>query len=165
MSAPFDKVNSNVHACGIEICFSGDAVPSTITGWQPFYNSLFDGADFSKFYASLSSIDFSEESASTAAGTSFKHTISWRFPENDSMRAERIALLHTIKYVKIKFTNGRDLVVGRNDFNQNAKPIIKTVSNGRLCGVTIESLSITPAGFTPRIDAFGLPTLVPVTLI
>lgn len=160
-----DKVLSNVHACSIELVFEGDVVPSNITGWQPFYNSLFENATFEKAYASLSSIFFSEESIPSAAGTSYKQKLTWRFPEHDANRSERIALIHLIKFVKFKFTSGLDLIVGRNDVFQNAKPIIKVSSDGQLCVVEVETTSIYPAGFTPNPNAYGLPTFIPLSLL
>lgn len=163
--AILDKVISNVHICGIEVAFEGSAVPSTIEGWQPFYNSIFEGADFQATYATFPTIFFEEESQTTAAGTSYIQKATYRFPEFDSQRAERIALLHQIKFIKCKFDNGLDLVIGRNDYDQNTKPEIKTVSDGQMCGVSVQSVSMTPAGFTPRLDAFGLPVLVPITLM
>ena len=165
MSVPLDRVKSNVHACAIEIAFTGIANPSVIEGWQPFYNSIFEASDFQKAYASLSSIDFGEESATTAAGTYWKQKASFRFPENDEYRSERIALLHKIKFVKFKFTNGRDLIIGRNDFNQNTLPSIKNASDGQLCQIDVESQSIFPSGFTPNPNTYGLPTFIPLSLV
>ncbi len=163
--ALLDKVLSNVHACGIELAFEGDAVPSNIIGWQPFYNSLFDNATFEKAYASLSSIFFNEESTPTPSGPSYKQKLTWRFPEHDPYRSERIALIHKIKFVKFKFTSGLDLVVGRNDVFQNAKPVIKVSSDGQLCVVEVETMSISPAGFTPNPNAYGLPTFIPLSFL
>jgi len=160
-----DKVLSNVFACAIELSFNSNAVPSNIPGWQPFYNSTFINYDFQKAYATSASIFFSEESSTTPSGPSYKQKLTWRFPENDKNRAERIALIHQIKFVKFKFTNGLDLVVGRNDVNQNAKPQIKTSSDGQLCQVEVETISMVPAGFTPNLNSFGLPTFIPLSLI
>jgi hypothetical protein len=158
-----DKVLSNVYARAIELSFQGNAVPSTITGWQPFYNTTFATTNFSKSYAAISSINFFEESVTSAAGVSYKQKISWKFPYNDAHRSERIALIHQIKFVKLKFTNKQDLVIGRNDYNQNTLPTIKTSSDGQLCVVEIETQSIFPSGFTPNIGSFGLPCFIPVT--
>lgn len=163
--ALLDRVVSNVHACGIEIATVGNALPSNITGWQPFYNSLFEAADFVPANTTFASVFFDEESVSSTAGTSFKQRAVFSFPEHDAQRSERIAFLFKIKFVKFKFTSGRDLVIGRNDFEQNTLPTITVKSNGNMCFVTVESVSISPAGFTPRIDAFGLPTFVPLTLV
>ena len=159
-----DKVISNVFACGIEVAFTGDASPSDITGWQPFYNSIFLNATFNKAYASISSLEFGEESETSVSGVSYNQKVTWRFPENDPQRSERIALLHTIKYLKFKFTNHSDYVLGRNDANQNTKPVVKVSSNGRLCQVEVSSKSIYPSGVTPNLNWFGLPTFIPLTL-
>jgi len=160
-----DRVLSNIHACGIELVFEGDVVPSNITGWQPFYNSFFENATFEKAYASLSSIFFSEESIQGPAGTYYKQKATWRFPEHDANRSERIALIHLIKFIKFKFTSGLDLIVGRNDVFQNSKPIIKVSSDGQLCVVEVETTSIFPSGFTPNPSAYGLPNIVPLSLL
>lgn len=160
-----DKVLSNVHACKIEISFTGQLLASNIAGWQPFYNSTFTHTNFQNIYATLSSIDFSEESTTGTAGTSWKQKATFTFPENDKYRSERIALIHTIKYLKFTFTNGLELVIGRNDFSQNTLPTVKNISNGQLCRIEIESQSIFPSGFVPSQNAFGLPSFVPLRLI
>ena len=158
-----DKVLSNVYARAIELSFQGTVAPSSIAGWQPFYNATYDNANFSKLYAALSSITFLEESSSSAAGVSYKQKIYWKFPDNDAHRSERIALLHQIKFVKLKFTNKQDLVIGRNDYLQNTLPTITTSSDGQLCVVEIETQSIFPSGFTPNTGSFGFPCFIPVT--
>lgn len=158
-----DRVLSNVHACAIEIATQGNSLPSNIEGWQPFYNSIFVNADFQTCYASLQSIDFNEEGTSTASGPLYKQKLTWRFPENDQYRADRIAFIHKIKFVKFKFNNGTDLVFGRNDVDQNSPPNIKTSSDGQLCIVELETQSIFPSGFTPNFDAFGLPVFIPLS--
>lgn len=163
MPQVFDKVLSNVNICAIEIAFTGDAQASTITGWQPFYNQTFIEADFQKAYASISSIEFSEESVEKNGNISFKQQAQFRFPSNDKYRAERIALLHTIKFLKLKLNDGTVIVIGRNDIFQNALPSIKSKSNHQTCEITIETMSIAPAGFTPNFDRFGLPVFIPLS--
>lgn len=160
-----DRVVSNVIFCGIEISFYGVSVPSIIEDWQPFYNSTFESADFKKTYASLISIDFSEENSQSNAGTSYKQKISFRFPNSDAFRANRIALFQKTKYVKLKQTNGLDIVIGRNDYYQNALPVIRTKTNEQLTEIEIETQSIFPSGFTPNPNAFGFPALIPLNLI
>mgnify|MGYP003406115187 FL=1 len=164
MSQLLDKVLSNVHLCGVEISFNATVKPSDISGWQPFYNSTFDNYDFQKAYASLSSIDYGEESVESNAGTSYKQKIAFRFPNSDKNRASRIELLKKVKFIKLKQTNGLDIVIGRNDSAQNCKPKMKVKQNEQMCEVSFESLSISPSGYTPRTDAFGLPSLIPLTL-
>lgn len=143
-----DRVRSNPFFCGIEISFLADAVPSIQVNWQPFYNSTFINNDFEKAYASIGSIDFQEESIDSAAGVSYDQKVVFRFPVTDANRSERIALFHTIKFVKLKLTTGQDIIIGRNDFQQNTKPKIKSKSNAKTCEINIESRSIFPSGFT-----------------
>ncbi len=147
-----DRVYTNIHSCGIEIAFVGESVPSTIDNWQPFYNETFVGSNFQKAYAGIASIEFTEESMTSAAGTSFKQKTVFRFPATDELRAERIALLHKIKFLKVMLDNGSAIVIGRNDVTQNALPVIKSKSNQHMCEVEIETRSIAPAGFTPLVS-------------
>lgn len=164
MSQLLDKVLSNIHLCGVEISFDAKVKASDIDGWQPFYNSTFENYDFQKAYASLSSIDFSEESNDSNGGISYKQKIAFRFPNSDANRASRIELLKKVKFIKLKQTNGLDILIGRNDSEQNARPKIKIKQNEQLCEVSFESSSMSPSGYTPRLDAFGLPSLIPLTL-
>jgi hypothetical protein len=159
-----DKVTSNIQCCGIGVAFTGTSVQSTISGWQPFYNQTFVDADFQKAYAGIASISFSEEGATTAPGTSYKQKTQFRFPATDANRANRIALLHTIKFIKVKLNNGGVIVLGRNDIDQNTLPIVKTQTDEHFCVVSVETQSISPAGFTPNITQFGLPVFIPFTL-
>ncbi len=159
--AVFDRVLANVIICGLKVTFIGSTKPSDIEGWQPFYNSLLVGADQQKLYASVGSVDFDEESANDDAGVYYTQKLTFRFPASDQYRAERIALLQKIKFVTISLTNGLDIVVGRNDYNQNTPPIVKVKTNEQLCSVEITSQSIFPSGYTPNPDAFGLPVFVP----
>lgn len=158
-----DKVRTNVNCCGIEVAFKGTSVPSTISGWQPFYNETFTDADFQKAGASISSIRFSEASAETNGNKFYKQKVVWSFPHNDPQRAERIALLHKIKFIKVHLSDGGSIVIGRNDVKQNAFPNIKSENNQNLCEVTIEVSSIAPAGFTPNLNQYALPSFIPLT--
>lgn len=158
-----DKVLTNINCCGIEVAFAGVSVPSVISNWQPFYNETFIDDDFQKAYSSISKINFSEESVTTAAGTYFKQKVEIQFPATDRYRAERIALLHKIKFIKVKLNDGSILVIGRNDIAQNALPSIKSKSNEHLCGIEVEVQSISPAGFTPNINS-GIPEYIPFTM-
>lgn len=155
-----DRVTTSSNICKVQLSFSGVANASIIEGWQPFYNSTFTDANFAKTYASLSSIDFEEESATSPAGVSYNQKVMFRFPKNDKNRANRIALMQKIKFVKLVFSNGLHLVIGRNDYNQNARPQVKIRTNKKLCEVSVECQSIFPSGFTPGL-VFGLPTLIP----
>jgi hypothetical protein len=154
-----NRVNDKVHICGVEVSFNGKANPSTLADYQRFYNSIFEDADFQKVYIGLSSISFVEESVNAAAGIYYKQKVTFRFPTTDAERAERLVLFTKIKFLKLKFTNGLDLVIGRNDFEQNAKPKIEIKTNEHLAEVEVSSSSIFPSGFTPKLDITGSPMI------
>ena len=158
-----DRVLSNIHLCGVELSFNATVVPSNIDGWQPFYNSTFQNYDFEKAYSSLASINFDEESNDVNAGISYKQKVTFRFPNSDAQRSNRINLLGQVKFIKLKQTNGLDIVFGRNDFNQNARPKMKIKQNEQLCEVSFETTSIFPSGYTPNLNAFGLPVFIPLS--
>ena len=158
-----DRVLSNIHLCGVELSFNSSVVPSNIDGWQPFYNSTFQNYDFEKAYASLASINFDEESNDVNAGIYYKQKVTFRFPNSDAQRSNRINLLNQVKFIKLKQTNGLDIVFGRNDFNQNARPKMKIKQNEQLCEVSFETTSIFPSGYTPNLNAFGLPVFIPLS--
>lgn len=159
-----DRVTTSSNICKVQVAFNGISSASVIQGWQPFYNTLFTNAVFSKTYASLSSIDFEEQSIEAPAGTFYAQKVIFRFPMNDSQRPERIALMMQIKFVKLSHTNGLELIIGRNDYTQNAVPIVKIKTNKKVCEVSIETKSIFPSGFSPSTDIYALPTLIPVEL-
>ena len=163
MSQLLDKVLSNVHLCGVELSFDATAIPSVIEGWEPFYNSTFENYDFQKAYASLSSIDFAEESSEGNGGIFYKQKVVFRFPNSDKNRPSRVELLKKVKYIKLIQTNGLDILIGRNDSKQNAKPKMKIKQNEQLCEVSFESSSMSPSGYAPRTTAYGLPSLIPLT--
>lgn len=163
MSQILDRVVSNVHLCGVEVAFTGTSVASIIDGWQPFYNQTFENANFQKAYATLTSIEFTEESIVQNGNTAFKQKVQFRFPANDANRANRIQLLHKIKFIKAKITDGRDIVIGRNDVFQNTLPTIKSKANEQFCEIEVEAISMTSAGFTPNPNRFGLPSFIPLS--
>lgn len=164
MSQLLDKVYTNINCCAVEVSFTGVSVPSVLSAWQPFYNETFTNSNFAKAYSSISKINFSEESVINAAGTYFKQKVEIQFPVTDKNRAERIALFHKLKYLKVLLTDGTALVIGRNDVYQNTLPTIKSKSNENLCAIEIETQSIGPAGFTSLISN-SPPIIIPLTMI
>ena len=159
-----DRIRTNPNICGVEISFDGVSNSSIIAGWQPFYNQTITGS-FAKASAGLSTFDFAEESNLTPSGYLYKQKATFRFLSSDKNRAERIALFHKLKFLKINLTNGLAIILGNNDFFQNTAPIIKTKSNAKFCEVEIACQAIVSAGYTPSYDIFGLPTFVPINLV
>lgn len=162
--ALLEKVKSNPNICEVEVAFSGELLPSNIPDWQPFFNSIMSGLDFTKTYIGLASVSFGEESISTSAGTHYKQSIKFRFPTTDKDRAERIQLLTKVKFLKLKLTNGLDIAVGRNDFFQNAIPKFQIKTTQKLAEIEFETLSIFPSGFVPNADPVGLPSFIPISI-
>jgi hypothetical protein len=158
-----DKVKVNPNICGVELAFSGDLTAATIADWQQFYNSSMIGTDFTKTHFGLASVAFAEESQESPAGISYKQTISIRFPSTDGNRSERLSLMQRVKFIKLKLTNGLDIVIGRNDFQQNARPRIKIKTNHKTAEIEFETVSIFSVGFVANPLAYGLP-LIPINL-
>src|SRR5690606_41671855 len=77
--------------------------------------------------------------------TLFPYTTLFRslmlsFPEKfDSSRADRIAQLHKIKFITLNLSNGKALIIGRNDFYQNTKPKVSVESNHRITQLSLRS--------------------------
>lgn len=159
-----DRVTTNPNICGVELAFNGDLSPSSIPDWQQFYNSAMFAVDFAKTHIGLGSVAFAEESQESPAGTSYKQSVTIRFPSTDGNRAERIALMGKVRFVKLKLTNGLDLVIGRNDIEQNARPRIKIKTNIKTAEAEFETVSIFSSGYVSDAHAIGLPTLIPISL-
>lgn len=142
-----DRVVDNPNICRVELAFSGTITPSNIPGWQPFNNSTLADAQFHKATIALGSVSFGEESAQSSAGTSYKQSLSIKFNSTDASRADRIAQINTAKFIKIHLTNGKNIVLGRNDYTQNCRPRIKTKTNQKVAEVEFETVSMSPSGY------------------
>jgi hypothetical protein len=55
------------------------------------------------------------------------------------------------------------IVIGRNDYNQNALPIVRVKRQASRVAVEISCESIFPIGFIPT-NIAGLPVLIPINL-
>lgn len=162
--AILDRVKVNPNICGVELAFTGKLLASNIPEWQPFFNSKMVDTDFTKTYIGLASVSFGEESTYGVAGTSYKQNVTFRFPATDLNRSARIALFQKVKFIKLKLTNGLDITIGRNDYQQNCRPKIQTKTNVKTGEVEFNVLSMVPAGFVANPDAYGLPTYIPISL-
>lgn len=147
MDAVYKKVPQNPYPCKIYIDFSGQLVGSNRQGIASFYNSQAIDAVWVEVYSGKAAIGFDEESAETTAGTIYTQKLQIRFPSNDPLRAFRIDYLRKAKFIVIKLTDNRFLVIGRNDYLQNKKPTIGTASNEKLTSVTFTNRSLVPAAF------------------
>lgn len=158
----FGKVQSTPSICAIKVSFDGSIAPSNIPEWQPFYNSFLSQTDSEKIYFGFGSVSFTEESENSNAGTSYKQTLTIQFPSTDKKRSERLAMLSRAKFIAIVLTSGLEIILGRNDIAQNARPKTKMESNIKKAQLQFQTTSIFPSGFTPSAEAFGLP-LIPIS--
>lgn len=160
MTQLLDRVKVNPNICGVELAFVGELSPTNIPDWQQFYNSFMDELDFTKTYIGLGSVAFAEESQQSPSGPLYKQSVIIRFPSTDGNRSERIELMQRVKFVKLKLTNGLDIVIGRNDIKQNARPKIEIKTNVKTAEAKFETVSMFSAGFVPNPDAYGLPLIL-----
>ena len=159
-----ERVAVNPNICGVELALMGEITAANIPEWQPFFNSTMFAVDFAKTYVGLGSVSFGEESEYSLAGTSYKQSVTIRFPVNDENRSQRIELMQKVKFVKLILTDGREMLVGRNDYKQNARPKIKTKTNIKTAEAEFQTISMFSAGFISDVNSVGLPTLIPISL-
>lgn len=158
----FLKVNTKPYICGIEIATTGKLAPSTIEGYQQFYNAIPSNTDFQQAHFGKIGVAFSEENVQTNAGPYWKQKLIFRFPATDSKRAERLEKFQKAKFIKIKLTTGRSFALGRNDFEQNANPVVNIKTDQHICEIEFQTSSIFTTGYIPDLDAFGLPVIFPI---
>jgi hypothetical protein len=159
-----DRVTVNPNICGVQLAFKGQITAANIPDWQQFFNSMMIDTDFTKTHIGLGSVSFGEESEESPAGTSYKQSVTIRFPSTDGNRSERISLIQKAIFIKLELTNGKDLVIGRNDYQQNARPKIKTKTNIKTAEVEFQTISIFPSGFVSSNNGIVSSALIPVIL-
>lgn len=156
----FSKILSNIHLCGVYVSFSGDMTPSNIDGFQRFNNHIPSFSNFEKIASPISKIQFQESSKQTNAGLVFTQEVTFQFSGSDAFQAQRIEMFHLIKYLGLELNNGKRLVIGRNDYFQNAKPNIEVANNAQGLVIALSSRSIMASGFVPTPKFY--PYLIPV---
>lgn len=159
----FERVSQLPTICRIAMAFSGNLIPATIAGYQPFNNALESGTDFVMAYFGRATVTFEESNVLSAAGDSWKQTLTIQYPSTDSQRAVRMQQILKAKFIKILLSNNKQLVIGRNDFEQNTRPVIQVKTDHRLSQVTFLTVSVFATGYVPNPEG-GLPSLIPIDL-
>ena len=136
------------HVCGIEIDLSASIHPSLDPSLQPFYNTYVQNSTASAAYFTPSKGSILEVGAQTRAGLVFTQTLSFQFPSNDPLRAERIKDYLKARYIYIKLSSGMVFFFGRNDYNQNSEPKVKMKSSEKTTQITYTCKSMFSLGFT-----------------
>lgn len=162
--ALLDRVDTRPQICRIEIAIEGETVPSVLAEWQSFYNATED-LSFTPAYIGLGSVSFAEDSEEVSAGTKYTQTVAFRFPATDRLRADRLLYLQKARYIKVRLSTGKNILLGRNDYYQNCAPKAVVKSNHHLAEITYTTTSMFPAGFGPDNLVFGFPYSVPTILM
>ena len=129
-----------------------------------FVDSVAVSSELFDIYASLSAIKFSQSSSPSRAGNYFEQTLQFQFPNGDRLMAFRLHELLRARVFVIITTNGKALVLGRNDHKQNARPIIKERGDQRVTQVTVSTKSLLPVGNYATLTSNLLPSTFPVIL-
>ena len=148
--------------CGVEIDLSAVATPSLEPSLQSFYNTIVQESNSKKTYTTPSRIKISETSKPARPGQEFEYKLQLQFPSNDPLRANRIRDYLKVKYIYVKLSTGMVFFFGRNDYYQNATPLVTHKSNEKTTQVIYSSKGIMPLGFTNGSFDFQLPEDIPV---
>ena len=157
-----EKSTEKPFICGVAYSRSLKSYPKT--GENGFVNTSLLSGVFEDVYASISAIAFNQKSTRTRSGDQYTHQLRLQFPNGDEYMAARIQELMRARYMIIKLTNGRSLIIGRNDVDQNTRPKITIESNTRTTQVTFECQSIFPAGHFNDLSGKLLPQLIPLSI-
>ena len=161
-------LNQRLHGynniCGIELDYSGIAVPATEDFLQRFYDSRMLGSNRLGVYYGRRSVRFSEASDRTRAGEFWKQSLTLQFSNHDKNAIHRINAFRKVKYIHLKNSSGQEFVFGRNDIAQNRKPVVEFKRSENTTQVTFSTESITPIGFNDNHLNLGLPHDVPIYL-
>lgn len=158
------KVQSVPNICKVFLDFTGRSIAFNPTAAN-FGDTLISNGLIQETYFHKGSIQFAENSSETSAGTKYDQTVNISFNSSDPDRAKRIQELHKIRHIILVLTNNENIVIGRNDYFQNKKPKVNTVSNHIKTAAEIYTESIIPASNYIGNVLVGLPDIIPLTLI
>lgn len=160
-----ERVFSNPHICGIQLDVSGNEFASGTLDDQPFYNTNISQGNFKEVYYSKGSARFQETTSESKQGVLYAQRITIKFPSNDEHRSLRLEELRKVKFLSMKFSNEQTVIIGRNDFFQNASPKVTVSSNEKTTEVEFRSTSIFPIGFFENTNAYGFVYEFPVSFL
>jgi len=141
--------NKKLIICQLILLYNEDIVAMTFdmnVDAQSFYDTKAIALELENAYFSKGSFSFSETSSNTDAGLLFDQKINFSFPSNEN-RAERIDKFRQVRFIILKLNDGRKMILGRNDFNQNARIRPTFDNNLNTTEVYYKFQSIFPASF------------------
>ena len=158
------KVSSAPNICKVYLDFTGKSLaynPSSAT----FHDTIVTNGLIKETYFHKSTIQFSEISIETAAGTKFEQRLSISFNNNDQDRSKRLLQLIGVKHIILKLDTGEVLCIGRNDYVQNKKPNLETTNTHIKTQADFSCESIIPASNYIGNILINLPGIIPLDFI
>lgn len=141
------KVSISPNACKVAIYTDGIPTAAVVQSLSSFFNIAHMNATPSQVYITSGSLRVAEKSKTTKNGVVYDQKITFRLPTSDELRAQRIHEFQKIKFLEITLSNKAKLLFGRNDYFQNAAPVIETTSSEKITEVSLSQQSISPLGF------------------
>lgn len=157
------KVKNVPNLCSIALDFDGEILPYNITSNKSFYDSVELATNWIYNNFGRGSVQFRERSLDSRAGTKYQQQLTFRFPNLDVNTSKRTAVFSAVKNIKLTYSNGLELIIGRNDHIQNRRPSVSTNNNGKFLTVEFTTESITPVGvLNSDTNLLGFPEILPV---
>lgn len=162
----YKRVSNHPFLCYLTLYFSGsfpmiinfpDEIPKKD---DRFYKTIHQGVyDEADPYFSSGSFNFAETYSESDAGGLYRQQATFRFPSNDVQRAQRIESYRKVKYLGLHLTDGSELIMGRNDIDQNRAPAVQINSGVHLTEVKLTTESIQPVILVRKTEGGGSPLL------
>lgn len=154
------RLNNNPSICSVYFSFEKelDHVRGSQVS-QNFFDSL-PPDTFSPIYVSRSKTQFKESFQETSAGNLFQQQVSISMPRHSYERSKNIHKIISARYIFLELTNGKILVIGRNDHKQNKKISCKYSANHAIAQFQFTCQSIFATGFV-ELDGAGFPYQIP----
>jgi len=155
--------------CKIYLDFTGNLLPILNNGSLGFGDSTASNNTWNKIQFTKSRVSFNETSKTTDAGTEYSQSLSIRFKNNFELKSAEIALIEKTRFIQLEMSDGKKLVLGRNDFFQNRLPEKNISSDTESTTITFKTKSIFSFGYA-EVNEFSdfleflLPNIVPINL-
>ena len=143
-----DKSKIIQNICGIEIDASAQYRPSAENSLQPFSNTFISTTSAKPVYFGKGKVAYAQQGKPTSSGMLYSQVLSIQFPNSDLLSSERIKEYIKVKLIYIRLSAGVVILFGRNDFYQNAAPVVTIKNTQNITKITYKAQSMFPAGQT-----------------
>jgi len=155
-----EKITDYPYICGVFFSFEeqiSHVVGATLQ--QNFFDAL-PPASFEKVYVTKSKTGFQESFQNNASGGVYTQQVTISMPRSSYDRSEKIKKIIAARFIMLKLSNGRILVIGQNDYKQNTKIKASYIANEHLAQFQFTNRSIFPIGYT-ELEGIGFPYHIP----